>query len=469
MKATQTSSTPVTDRRSFLKTTGLGAGLMVLPSFVAGASPSQLSPSSRLNIAMVGVGGKGRAHLLELQDENIVALCDVDMNSIEKGKNHRTQGEAYSAALAKVEKKGAKWFTDYREMFADMGDKIDAVIIAIPDHMHFPVALSALNLGKHVYCEKPLTHTVEEARILKEAAEKAGVVTQMGNQGHSTAGTRIIREWIQAGVIGQVREVHSWTNRPIWAQGEAALEKRKQGPKKPPAGLDWDLWQGVAEPRDYNSAAVPFGWRSWSEYGCGSLGDMACHIMDAAYWALDLGMPSWVEAVTTPVTDETFPQSSKVTYRFPKRGSFDPVTYHWYDGGLQPVFPSGIEIPEMPAIGATLYVGTEAMIIGDCYSESVRMLPETKFREIRSDLPAKTLRRIKGTHQMEWVNAIREGRPASSDFSYAAPFTEMVLMGTIAQRIHNRLHVNRAQGMFRDHPAANGMLSKAYPKGWIVS
>lgn len=468
MTSNTSPQSPVSDRRTFLKHAGLGAGLMVLPSYVVGASPHQNAPSSRLNIAVVGAGGKGRTHVIELQDENIVALCDVDENSIERAKTRGDTGPVFAEAITKLEKKGAKWFKDYRVMLTEMENEIDAVIITVPDHMHYPIALSALNLGKHVYCEKPLTHTVEEARTLQAAAKKAGVVTQMGNQGHSTSGTRTIREWIQAGVIGQVREVHSWTNRPIWDQGQGALDKRAKGPKSIPEGLDWELWQGIAERRDYNSAAVPFGWRAWTDYGCGSLGDMACHIMDAAYWALDLGMPQWVESITTPVHDETYPQSSKVTYRFPARGSMEPVTYHWYDGGLQPVLPMGIEVSSMPPIGATLYVGDEAMILGDCYSESVRMLPESKFVELRGQLPPKTLPRIKGSHQMEWVNAIKEGRPASSDFSYAAPFTEMVLMGTIAQRIHNRLRFDPKKGEFRNHDEANRLLSKEYPDGWIL-
>jgi predicted dehydrogenase len=469
MKTPLSSNKPVLDRRTFIRNVGLGAGIMVLPSFVAGASPSMKSPGSRLNIALVGIGGKGRTHLRELQDENIVALCDVDANRIENAKTRGSSAPAFAEALAKVEKKGARWFTDYRVMFEQMADKIDAVVVTTPDHMHYPIALSALNLGKHVYCEKPLTHTVEEARQLTAAAGKAGVVTQMGNQGHSTSGTRSIREWIQAGVIGQVREVHSWTNRPIWSQGQGALDKRAEGDSTPPSGLDWELWQGVAPRRAYNAAAVPFGWRAWTDYGCGSLGDMACHIMDAAYWALDLGMPEWVESVTTPVTNETFPQSSTVTFQFPARKSFAPVTYRWYDGGLQPVLPAGVILPPTEPIGATLYVGDEGMILGDCYSEVVHLLPEDKAMELQRELPPETIRRISSSQQAEWVNAIREGRPANSDFSYAGPFTEMVLMGTIAQRIPNRLHVDASTGQFKDHAEANGMLSKSYPDGWILS
>ena len=462
--------TSVTDRRTFIKKASLGAGLMVFPSFVGCATPVMISPNSRLNIALVGVGGKGATHLLEFQDESIIALCDVDENRVQAAKEKKSTGAAFTEALAKVEAKGARWFKDYRVMFEELGDQIDAVVIATPDHMHFPIALSALNLGKHVYCEKPLTHTVEEARMLKAAAEKAKVVTQMGNQGHSTSGTRAIREWIQAGVIGQVREVHSWTNRPIWAQGQGALDKRADGASTPPVGLDWDLWQGVAERRDFNSAAVPFGWRSWTEYGCGSLGDMACHIMDAAYWALDLGRPEWIESITTPVTDETYPQSSTVTFRFPERGSFDPLTYRWYDGGLQPLFPSGMEMPRMDPIGGTLYVGEEAMILASCYSDSVRILPDAKFEELKPNLPCEDASGASRgvTSRNGWMRIERVDRPVPIFLTQPHSLKWFSPGRSLSAFITGWFSIPRMEAS-RTIWLRISLLSKIYPDGWILS
>lgn len=456
------------NRRAFVEKAGLGAGLLILPSFVAGQSKTQKAPSGRLNLALVGVSGKGRTHLLEIQDENVVALCDVDMDRVEAAKTRPNDGEQYRLALEKVEKKGARWFKDYREMFTQMGDQIDAVIIATPDHMHYPIAMTALNRGKHVYCEKPMTHTVQEAQNLTAAAKKAGVITQMGNQGQSNEGTRLVREWIQAGLIGPVREVHSWTNRPIWPQGLKTPDHKKGKPPVPPK-LDWNLWLGVAEPRAYDPAYAPFSWRAWFDFGAGSLGDMACHIMNAGYWALDLDLPESVEAVCTPVTEASFPQSSMVTFQFPARKKMPAVTYYWYDGGLTPALPPGLgELPKMDPIGATVFVGDDGFLLSDCYSESVRILPEKKFNEVKSKLPKKTLTRVKGTHQREWLNAIRENRPACSDFSYAGPFTEMVLFGTIAQRVRTRLKLDPAKRRFRDSEEANRLMSKSYPSGWIL-
>jgi predicted dehydrogenase len=470
------SDSPARSRRDFLKkTSALGAGFMVLPSYVAGVSPTERAPNSRLNLAIVGVGGKGRGPTVEAHtlSENVVALCDVDMDTVNEGRDRRTEnGQAFDDALQAHERKGAKWYADYREMFARQGDEIDAVIISVPDHMHFPIALSAINLGIHVYCEKPLTHTVEEARILARAAAAKGVVTQMGNQGHSYAGTRLVREWVQAGVIGPIREVHSWTDRPavFWQQGLAAPDHSKFVPVVP-ENLRWDLWQGVAEPRPYDPAYAPFRWRAYLDYGCGSLGDMACHIMDSAFWALDLGTPTSIEASTTRMTGYTYPVSSVVTYQFPARGSLPPVTYKWYDGDMRPSLPAFLK--GEPHYGqahtnGSLLIGEDAAILTDTYSARVQIVPRSKFLDLRPTLPEPTLPRIKGTHVEEFFNAIRESRPASSDFSYAGPFTEVVLLGTVAQRLGRHLSYEGAKGVFKDDAEANALLRKDYPDGWIV-
>lgn len=459
-------------RRDFLqKSSAIGAGLMVVPSFIVGQSPNQLAPSEKLNIALVGVGGRGRVALQSLLEENIVACCDVHQSAFTTHP-YNTQGQwgkEFSGNLSKIKQKGTRWFNDYRVMFEKMADKIDAVVVTTPDHMHFPIALSAVNLGKHVYCEKPMTHTVEEARLLTLAAKKAGVITQMGNQGHSNSGTRSVREWIQAGVIGKVREVHSWTNRPGWPQGMEAPD-HSQGAPEIPDGLQWDLWQGVAKKRAYDPAYLPFNWRAYFDYGSGAFGDMACHIMDVAYWALDLGYPDWLEAAATPLSSVSFPQASMVTYHFPSRGKMPEVLYKWYDGRLQPPLPASVPEKERPQRGSgTFIIGEEAVIISDEYGGSVRISPSEKFEELKESLPPKTIRRIKGDHHNEWANAIKENRKASSDFSYAGPFTEMVQLGNIASRMGTRLHFDSKRMQFTKLPNANQLLRKEYPDGWILS
>jgi len=468
-------NTPDMDRRNFLKKSALGAGVMVLPSFVAGQSSTQKAPGSRLNIAIVGVAGRGGSHVISLANENIVALCDVDRGHVANSRKPRKSGpNEYNEVLTNAENKGAKWFSDYRVMFEEMADKIDAVVIATPDHMHFPIALSAINLGKHVYCEKPLTHTVEEARVLAAAAAEKGVRTQMGNQGHSMEGCRLVREWIAAGVIGQVKEVHSWTNRPAayWPQGLAKPDHSEYIPVVPKE-LDWNLWLGVAENRPYDPAYAPFKWRGYNDFGCGALGDMACHIMDSAFWGLDLGSPTDIEGVTSPMNGYMYPSSSIVSFNFPARGNMAPLTYKWYDGFLYPPLPAFLK--DLPSLqsgenqNGTLIIGEDTAILCSTYSETIRIVPDDKFMELKPSLPPKTLRRVKGNHMQEWVNAITESRPASSDFSYAGPFTETVLLGCVAQQVGRKVKFNGKKGKFENDKVANSLLKKEYPKGWILS
>ncbi|MEX0326911.1 MAG: Gfo/Idh/MocA family protein [Puniceicoccaceae bacterium] len=469
-------------RRSFLKKSAIGAGIMTLPSFVVGQVPTVLSPNNRLNLALVGVAGKAKTHCVSALAENVVALCDVDMGHVNNERYYdgpsegkQKQSSQFNEALTTFEKKGARWFTDYRVMLDEMGDKIDAVVITTPDHMHFPIAMSAINRGKHVYVEKPMAHTVEEAQLMREAAEKAGVVTQMGNQGHSNGGARLVKEWIAAGVIGEVREVHSWTNRPAayWEQGLPRPDHSAGAPPVP-EGLDWKLWLGVAEERAYDPAYMPFDWRAYTDFGCGALGDMGCHIMDAAIWGLDLGYPLEVSAATSAMNGYTYPKQTAVTYTFPSRGAFPELTYHWYSGGLYPPIPAFMKETD-PFRGdsiqtnGTLIVGEGAALLIDTYSSSVRMLPREKFIEARSSLPPKTLRRIKGDHFTEWTNAIRENRKATSDFSYAGPMTETVLIGAAAIRAGRPLKFDASSRMFVGDDEANRFLKKDYPDGWILS
>jgi predicted dehydrogenase len=301
-----------TTRREFLKQSlSAGAGLLFLRSWGRGQSPND-----KLNIAVIGVGGRGWDNLREVARENIVALCDVDLNHL--------------ANAAKVFPNARLW-TDYRRML-DRQKDIDAVVISTPDHTHALPMMRALQMGKHVYCEKPLVHTPWEARQVREAARKAKVATQMGNQAHSSEPLRIAVEVLRSGVIGTVREVHAWSDRPIWPQG---IERPADSKPTPPY-LFWDLWLGPAPERPYYDGYHPFAWRGWWDFGTGALGDMGCHIIDTAYWALDLGLPISVEMEGSPRMPESGPKASRAIYEFPARGNQPPVKLFWYDGGLKP-------------------------------------------------------------------------------------------------------------------------------------
>ena len=458
------------NRRQFMKSAStLGAGLMVVPSYVVGQSATELPPSQRINVAFVGVGGKGLSAIQALENENVVALCDVQLGLENLSNFHRKPSKEAAEAVTRVTSKGVPWFQDYREMLVTMGDKIDAVVISIPDHMHYPVAMSAINHGKHVYAEKPLSHTVGEARAMAEAAAKAGVITAMGNQGHSNSGTRSVREWVQAGLIGPIREVHSWTNRPVWPQGHGCPDFSNGYPEVP-AGFDWKLWLGVAEDRPWHPDYAPFNWRGYFDFGSGAFGDMACHIMDAAYWALDLGYPDWIQPTSSGRIDAcTFPTASQVTYHFPARGNMPEVVYHWYDGGLFPPRPSMIPADERPDMAnGTYLIGEHGVIVVDEYGSSVRILPRSAFLELRTSIPPKTIRRVKSEHHVEFVEAIRENRPASSSFDYSGPFTEMVQLGNIALRAQAKLDFDAGKMQFTNHPEANSLINKEYPDGWII-
>ena len=408
-------------------------------------------PNDKLNVACIGVGGRGRAAVDAVAGENLVALCDVDW---------KTAGSTFDAYPK------AKKFKDYRVMFEEMGDEIDAVTVSTPDHMHFPPAMAALKMGKHVFCEKPLTHTVWEARQLTLEARKQKVATQMGNQGHAMEGCRLMKEWVAAGAIGKVREVHHWTNRPIWPQGIGRPKHEKNAPAAPDT-LDWDLWLGVAPDRPYDPAYAPFNWRGWWDFGTGALGDMGCHIMDSAYYALDLGYPTSFEASSTPVNKETAPKASVVTLRFPARGDQPPVTVKWYDGGLKPPVPAALEADRKWEDNGTLLVGDDGMMLANTYSSSVRIIPEKKMREFLPNRPEKTIPRIKGGHFNEWISACKGGPAAGSNFDYSGPFTETVLLGNLAIRSGRRLEWDAKELRVSNHEPANALVTKKYRDGWV--
>jgi len=442
--------TPPFSRREFLKTASLASAALAFPHVMR--SQGGVSPNSRLNIALCGVGGRGEAAIADLKDENFVAFCDVD---------------DARAAKTFTEFPDVPRFRDYRRMLEKLGNKIDAVTVSTPDHMHFPIAMAALSLGKHVFVEKPLTHTVSEARQLAKLAREKKVATQMGNQGHAGEGMRMLKEWLNAGLLGEVREMHSWTNRPIWPQGVGAPDHSKMLPVVP-STLDWDLWLGVAQPREYDPAYAPFNWRGYWDFGTGALGDMGCHIMDGAYWALELTQPTSVEAISAHQTEISAPTGSVVTYEFPARGSMSALKWTWYDGGMMPILPPELEVARQLQDNGTLIVGSKGTVVADTYYAGARFIPEAKMRELAPNLPAKTIPRVKGGHFAEWVAACKGGTPAGSNFDYSAQLTEAVLLSNVAIRARRRIEWDAAAMKVTNLPEANQFVTKSYRPGFGV-
>lgn len=446
-------------RRTFLKQTGLAAAALGFPAIMRsadGPGPAQ-SPNSKLNIACIGVGGRGKSAVVGVKDENFVAFCDVD--------------DARASDTYKMFP-DVPHFRDFRVMFDKLGSKIDAVTISTPDHMHFPIAMYALAHGKHVFCEKPLTHTIEEARRIALAAREKKLVTQMGNQGHAGDGIRQLKEWIQAGVLGEVREVHSWTDRPgkWWPQGSLAnkaIDHSKFIPVVPPT-LDWDLWLGVAQPHDYDPAYAPFAWRGFWDFGTGALGDMGCHLLDGAQWALNLDAPTHIEAVSALDNRATGPGASVVTFKFPARGALAPLTLKWYDGGLIPPPPPELEPDRSLPDNGTLFVGSKATVLATLYYREVRIIPETKMLELTPTLPAKTIPRIEGTHFEEWVRGCKGGPLPGSNFDVASRLTELCLLSNVAVRARRPIEWDSAAMKVTNLPAANAFLRKTYRPGFGV-
>jgi predicted dehydrogenase len=460
-------NTPLT-RRTFLKTT-TAAGALAFPAILRSQPPGTPSPNNRLNIAIIGAAGRGGAAVEGVRNENIVAICDVDE---ERGRGAvktlktRFPDEGDSAV-------SAEHFNDYRRMFDKLGGKIDAVTVSIPDHMHFPAAMTAMGLGKHVYVEKPLAHTVWETRELTRMAREKKVVTQMGNQGHAGDGCRMLKEWVEAGVLGDVREVVSWTNRPFfppWREPVGSFKKPDHSKFIPvvPKSLNWDAWLGVAAPRDYDPAYMPWKWRGWWDFGTGAFGDVACHIMDGAYWALNLGAPTSVEAMSTQATDVACPLASVVTNHFPARGAMPPVKYTWSDGGLIPPLPKELEFGrDLPSEAGTLLFGSKATVLCSFYYETVRIIPEAQMRETAPKLPPKTIPRVQGGPFAEWLQGCKGGPMPGSNFAYSGPFTESVLLANVAIRSRRRIEWDSAAMKVTNVPDANQFITKEYRPGWM--
>ena len=437
-------------RRRFIGSVSTSAAsVMVVPRHVLGGKGVQ-APSDTLNIAGIGVGGRGRADLDGCRSQNIVALCDVDTDHATPTFRQYPRAAVYS---------------DYRRML-DHEPDLDAVIIATPDHTHAVIATEAMRRGKHVYCEKPLTRTVAEARALATMARDRGVVTQMGNQGHAGDGTRQIREWIEAGVIGAVREVHYWTNRPIWPQ---AIDRPTEAHHTPP-GVDWDLFLGPAPYRPYHPAYHPFRWRGWWDYGTGALGDIACHSMDAAFWALQLDQPNRIEAETTGLFPETAPAVSRITYDFPARDSRPPVRFVWRDGGLAMPRPLQLVDGERLPGGSSgqLFVGDDGVIGADMYARGPRIFPTALHQDVVSSPPEQTYPRSPGVY-LEWIEACKgRGQTGASFSEHAGPLTEVVLLGNLAVRTGRAIEWDAARMRAVNVPEANVFLDEEYRAGWSL-
>jgi len=439
-------------RRDFVSTMAAGATVFhIVPRHVLGRGFR--APSDTLNVACIGVGGMGRNDVHGMEGENLVALCDVDWVSAED-------------AFRSYPK--ARRYRDYREMLDREAKHIDAVTVSTPDHNHAAATLLALRAGKHVYCQKPLARTLGEVRAVRaESARRPKQCTQMGNQGHTFDGTRLLREYVEAGVIGAVREVHYWTNRPIWPQGI----DRPTALHNPPLTLDWNLWLGPAPDRPYNPAYAPFSWRGWWDFGTGALGDMACHGMDAAFWALDLKYPTRIVPETTKRFDETAPKSSRIEYSFPANASRGPIKVVWRDGGLWPPRPAGLpETLDWPPeeIGGQMWLGDSGAILAGMYGEDPRLLDPAKDAELKASPPAQKYERSPGVYA-EWIRAMKGGAPNLSTFhGHAGPLTEMVLLGCLAVRAGQPLDVDPATGQVSGAAIPDEWLRPTYRKGWSL-
>ncbi|MGC8863471.1 MAG: Gfo/Idh/MocA family protein [Armatimonadota bacterium] len=431
-------------RRELLKGTAAGGfGLLILrDSRLAFAYEA----NEKLNIAIIGCGGRGRANMDAVKSENIYAVCD-------------TSDDATAAALRDFP--DAKAFADYRRMFDRIGHQIDAVVVSTPDHNHAPASVMAMRMGKHVYCEKPLTHSIYEARVMRDTARRFKVATQMGNQGTAGSGLREAVEVIRSGAIGQVYEVNVWSNRPIWPQG---IDRPTEKPPVP-EGLHWDVWLGPAPERPYHPCYQPFKWRGWIDFGTGALGDMGCHPLNMPFMALDLRNPISVEAEVFEMTRETYPKRSIITYLFPERNGLRTLRLKWYDGGLKP--PADVLFGrELPGSGVVLMGEKGRLFAADDYGHSYQLLPEADFVDFKK--PEPTLPRSPGHHE-EWIRACKGGEPAMSNFDYASALTETVLLGNLAIVTGKTIYWDAANMKAINCPEADCYINRPYRKGWTLT
>jgi predicted dehydrogenase len=486
------------------------AAVTIVPRHVLGKG--FVAPSDRLNIAGVGVGGQGRINLLNsCVGNNIVALCDVDWGYAGRAWDaapadlkreqerllktdltpaSRKNSEMRVAALQQViaqDLPKLKRYTDYRLMFEQQKD-IDAVIVATPDHMHAAVAMAAFDNDKHVFVQKPLCWSVDEARKLsRKAKQTPKAITQMGNQGHSWSDGRRAVEWVQQGAIGDVREVHVWTNRPLsyWPQGIPRPEPQRISEKlswdmagvrarlanamglySVPDQLSWDLFLGPAPACEYHPVYHPFNWRGWTDWGCGAIGDMGAHLIDFAYWALDLGYPTSIETVSTPWHGDSFPMATKTYYEFPARGSMPAVKLTWYDGGIMPATPPELGDVKLTESGGAIIIGSKGIVMHDNYGERSRLFPDTLAKSVGE--PKQTLERITVSHEMNWANACKGVGTATTPFEYAAKLTEVMLLGVVALKAGEKIHYDSANMRVTNSKKGNDLLKRDYRRGWSL-
>ena len=453
----------MTTRREFAKTISIGSlGAFTLGAAACANNEKKLAgpviwPSDKINLAFIGIAGRGKSNINALKEHNVVALCDVDWRE--------PQEEMFN------EFPKAKRYKDFREMFDKQQDEIDAVVISTPDHTHGVAAMMAIKAGKHVFCEKPLAHSLMETRAITEAAKEYGVQTQMGNQGHSSNSIREFYEHIKAGTIGKVTEVHTWCNRPAGG-GSVSFPHgllRPTGDFKIPKQLDWNLWLGPAEDRPYHPLYLPRKWRGFIDFGCGALGDFGCHTLDPAFWALDLGSPESIIASTSNLLEadyDTFATSSIITYKFPERGDQPPVKLLWYDGGILPLHDDRLRDLEYPSTGGLL-IGEKGMIMhGSHGAGGYKVIPFDKDMVVET--PPELLERSEG-HHADWLNAIKTGKPASADFNYGGPLTETVLLGTAASLFRNQELIWDNENMkVSNFEEANSVIYPEFRSGWSI-
>jgi predicted dehydrogenase len=505
-------------RRSFIRNAAVtGAAVSIVPRHVLGRGFTP--PSDKFNVACVGVGGMGRSNLINLASQNIVALCDVDWGYTDKNLSrldtdisnlqahidHPDAAPATGKPAPKIDPEKskerldnilhlkndlipkAKRYSDYRKMLDQQKD-IDGVVIATPDHMHATIALACMDVGKHVYVQKPLCWSVDEARRLSKRAAETKLATQMGNQGRSLDDTRTAVEYIWSGAIGEVREIHVWTDRPVgfWPQGvprpKAAVEPldalkwdqsgvdtrlaaAMAGNYPVPETLSWDLFLGVGPEVPYHPIYHPFNWRGWTDWGCGAIGDMGAHLLDVSMWALNLGLPTSIETVSTPFNGVSYPSGELIFYEFPARGSMPPVKLTWYDGGLMPQKPEELGDEELIKEGGAIIVGSKGKLMHNTYGAHPRLLPQS-LQESAGKPPEK-LARIPGeTHELNWVDAAKGKGETDSPFSYAAKLTEVMLLGVVALRAGKKINYDGANMRITNVPDANQYLTRQYRQGW---
>jgi len=449
-------------RRSFIRSSAAGVGAFtVVPRYVLGGAGYK-PPSEKLQIAVVGAGGMGAANIRACSAERFVAFADVD----------EMRAADTFAAYPDVPR-----YRDFRRMFEKEDKNIEAVIVATPDHTHYVAAKAAIEHGKHLYCQKPLCHSIYEARKLTEAARSAGVQTQMGNQGHSDDHIRLVCEWVWSGAIGKVREVLAWSDRPVGDHPWSDFPIMARPTETPPVrkGLDWDLWLGPAKYRPYHPIYCPQSWRGWWDFGTGALGDMGCHILDPAFWALKLAAPEKVEATTThykpQISSETFPRASIVRYEFGPRGDMPAVKLTWYDGRLKPAIPECFEKGRTLEDNGGILIGEKGAILhGSHGAGGARIVPETLMKQVGR--PPRVLDRVRdgaAGHERDWVRACKDGKPASSTFEYGGPLAEMVLLGALAMRVKDTpLEWNGENMQFTNNDKANSYVKPEYRQGWSL-